>query len=741
MSTERILPVIPINAPVRTRPEPGSFPKPEGSNKDLYLLLIGFIIAGIVLFFIWINPKKSIVENAKHVYNSSIEKMNTTYGKSKHDAEKSAQKAKDTWTSNLQNIYKIVISSILIFLCGLFNYFNPWSSSRNSFIITIITNILFVSAILFEYFSPLLDNEIIKLLHSIDAQQYVTTTNIVYISIIAFWVLSQLIYSYYKSSYHVSESTNFYVVLIITILSILGILFEYYFDNDKTKDKANQDIKDTKDSVSKKEKKITEYKIFVLSFIFILCIIANSIYRFTQLAYYTPDTNVVPLTITQLGINVLFLGLLLFELLSDKIDKVLYQNTIDNNIHHKTLVSIITGIVCFLSFGYYFFEKNKTNQFILVITTIISFLLTIFTLFNVPGYDSNYYIFMLFFILNIPVVYLFIDKLIPNTDKSKMYIPLFITFYTACMFILAIMGVIDISNTTNIYLTVGLLGLALISYSMQQISDPKYKIFLSLIALIALSIVSLHYIVTSNLWYVYVLLFIGVLYYFKIITIPLTVTNTVEDIKISPPKLTSREKMVLGGEVIFVLLFLYIRSIIQKAYTINGQLLVNNPISLNNNTSMKVNKKFKYTYGLSCWLNIQPMTPGSSPEANEYVNILSYGNTPKITYCSALNIMRVEIQNESKTQIITNIKNIPLQKWNHIVVNYTDGICDVFLNGELYHSKKNVVPYNTSSTVDLGLQNGINGEICNLTIFHEQFTLEKIQQLYLQFKDKTPPIF
>jgi hypothetical protein len=739
MSTGRILPVIPINAPVR--PEPGAFPNPEGNNKDLYLLLFGFIIAGLILFFVWINPKKTIVENAKHVYNTSIEKMNTTYGKSKQDAEKTAQKAKDTWTSNLQNIYKIVITSILVCLCGLFNYVNPWSSSRNSFIITLITNILFLSAILFEYFSPLLDNELIKLLNSIDAQQYMTTTNLVYISIIAFWVLSQLIYSYYKSSYPISENTNFYVVLIITILCILGILFEYYFDNDKTKDKANQDIKDTKDYVSKKEKKITGYKIFVLSFIFILCIIANSIYRFTQMAYST-GTNVVPLTIPQIVINMIFLGLLLFELLSDKIDKELHKNTIDNNIHHKTLAVIITGIVCFLSSGYYFFEKNKTNQFILVITSIITFLLTMFSLLNVPGYNSDYYIFMLFFILNIPIVYFFIDKLIPNTDKSKMYIPLFITFYTACMFILAIMGVIDISNTTNIYLTVGLLGLALLSYTTQQISDPKYKIFLSLIALIALSIVSLHYIVTSNLRYVYVLLFIGVLYYFKMINIPSSINTTVSNVNITSPKLTSREKMVLGGEVIFVLLFLYIRSILQKAYTINGQLLVNNPVALNKNTSIKVNKKFKYIYGVSCWINIQPMSPGSTPEANEYVTILSYGNTPKLSYCSSVNRMRVEIQNESKKlQLISNIKNIPLQKWNHIAINYTDGICDVFLNGELYNTKKNVVPYNTSSTVDLGLQNGINGEICNLTIFHEQFTLEKIQQLYLQFKDKTPPIF
>jgi hypothetical protein len=101
-----------------------------------------------------------------------------------------------------------------------------------------------------------------------------------------------------------------------------------------------------------------------------------------------------------------------------------------------------------------------------------------------------------------------------------------------------------------------------------------------------------------------------------------------------------------------------------------------------------------------------------------------------------------EIQNESKKiKIIDTIRDVPLQKWNHIVINYTDGICDVFINGELHNTKKNIVPYNDSNTIQIGSQQGIHGEICNVSLFYEQFNNKKIQQLYTQFKDKTPPTF
>ena len=38
------------------------------------------------------------------------------------------------------------------------------------------------------------------------------------------------------------------------------------------------------------------------------------------------------------------------------------------------------------------------------------------------------------------------------------------------------------------------------------------------------------------------------------------------------------------------------------------------------------------------------------------------------------------------------MKNIELQKWNNVVVNYDGGILDIYMNGNLVSSSKNVLP-------------------------------------------------
>ncbi len=306
------------------------------------------------------------------------------------------------------------------------------------------------------------------------------------------------------------------------------------------------------------------------------------------------------------------------------------------------------------------------------------------------------------------------------------------------MIIMAMLGTIDMSNHTNIYLLVGLIGFLLLSYTTKYMTDPKYKTIFMLIALIILSITTLYYTLTSKLWYVYLILFISVLIYFDIIHIPYKPGKP----SVPSTKITSLEKNMLAGEFIFILLFLYIRSLLKTVYTTNGESIINSPVPLNKQTNVKVTKKNKYIYGVSFWVKLDPMPPGSIPQANEYVPILSYGNTPKVSYCGSLNTLRVEMQNKSKKmKIVDLIRDVPLQKWNHIAISYADGTCDVFINGELHNTKTNIIPYNDSSEVIIGSIYNVRGEICNTTLFHESFTRGKIQHLYSQFKDKNPPIF
>jgi hypothetical protein len=692
-----------------------------GTKEILFLSLVNFIVI-VILIFVLINPKKSIVENAKHVYNASIEKLNTTYGNAKKDAEKAAQNAKEKWTSNLQSIYKIVILSSIVFLFLLVVIFNV-SITQTPYIFYLIYLVLAASFFL-EFNYDNVDNALISLINSIQNEVDKDTKNFNFglMGVILFWIIANSVHGGYIYTSNIplfpvqiANKIQYFTSIAINVLSAIGVLFSLYFD----------------------EKNITSFKGFVLFIVFILAIVANILFMILFNKNPTmPGSNII-----QIIMNVFFVGLLIFELLSNTIDNAIQKNTVDSNIHHKTLSSVFTIGLFFASLLYYIYPKQDDflGKNINISMMAIFFLLSLFVLFNFPGFDSEYYIFVLFFILNIPVVYLFVTRMLSGTDdKTKLFIPLLIGFYTIFMILLAMMGTIDMSNHTNIYLLVGLIGFSLLSYTTKFMTDPKYKTLFMLISLIILSIATLYYTLTSQIWYIYLILFISVLFYFDFIHIPYVPA------KPSIPKIevTPLEKKMLAGEVIFILLFLYIRSLLKTVYTKNGQSIINAPVQLNKQTNIKVTKNFKYIYGVSFWVKLEPMAPGSIAQANEYIPILSYGNTPKISYCGALNTLRVEMQNKAKKmRIIDTIRDVPLQKWNHIAVNYVDGICDVFINGELHNTKSNVVPYNDSSEFVIGSQYNMRGEICNTIIFNESFSREKIQQLYTQFKDKSPPIF
>jgi hypothetical protein len=90
--------------------------------------------------------------------------------------------------------------------------------------------------------------------------------------------------------------------------------------------------------------------------------------------------------------------------------------------------------------------------------------------------------------------------------------------------------------------------------------------------------------------------------------------------------------------------------------------------------------------------------------------------------------------------IIYKHANIPLQKWNHFIINYSGGIMDIFLNGELVKSVNGVVPYYTLDNLTIGEKNGLKGGICNVVYFKKALTRSNIYYVYNTVKDKTPPV-
>ena len=80
-----------------------------------------------------------------------------------------------------------------------------------------------------------------------------------------------------------------------------------------------------------------------------------------------------------------------------------------------------------------------------------------------------------------------------------------------------------------------------------------------------------------------------------------------------------------------------------------------------------------------------------------------------------------------------------LQKWNNIIINYSGGTFDVFLNGELVKSSIEVVPYYTLDNLTIGENGGIKGGICNVIYFRHALSSPNIYYLYNLIKNRTPP--
>lgn len=176
---------------------------------------------------------------------------------------------------------------------------------------------------------------------------------------------------------------------------------------------------------------------------------------------------------------------------------------------------------------------------------------------------------------------------------------------------------------------------------------------------------------------------------------------------------------------------------------------------------------FNYSYGLSCWIYLDSNT---SSHYDKYSSILNYGGKPNIEYKASTNTLKITekmdndndsdndasqeklskvIQanslntgqqlDESGNLILYTRENMELQKWNNIILNYSNGTLDIFFNGELVKSVMNVVPYMKLDALTVGTTNGAHGGICNLIYFKNTLSSNQIYYIYNSVKNKRPP--
>lgn len=186
--------------------------------------------------------------------------------------------------------------------------------------------------------------------------------------------------------------------------------------------------------------------------------------------------------------------------------------------------------------------------------------------------------------------------------------------------------------------------------------------------------------------------------------------------------LTSLEKSGIFLLIAGIILFLYIRTVTKEYY--GGQLLVNDPISLNEVRTFPIESTFHSS--MSCWVYLNP----SSRTDNDTVFL--YGDQLLVSYEADVNSLRIRLNND-----ISYIeRKALLQKWNHIAFVYDHGRIVLYLNGNVIHSSEWSPPSFTNEILFGRLQ----GKICHVRYYKEALEERFIESLYEDFKNKNPPI-
>ena len=160
-------------------------------------------------------------------------------------------------------------------------------------------------------------------------------------------------------------------------------------------------------------------------------------------------------------------------------------------------------------------------------------------------------------------------------------------------------------------------------------------------------------------------------------------------------------------------------------------------------------KRFRYAYALSGWFYINPQPPNTRTAYTKYTNILRYGNKVNLEYNGQLNSLRVmatvatrgnDIANKPNDSIeIYETKKVLYQKWNNIVINYSEGYLDIFINGDLVSSRSGVAPYMSFDEIVAGAPTGLLGGICNVTYYEKPLSKSNIELTYKALRGKKNP--
>lgn len=153
--------------------------------------------------------------------------------------------------------------------------------------------------------------------------------------------------------------------------------------------------------------------------------------------------------------------------------------------------------------------------------------------------------------------------------------------------------------------------------------------------------------------------------------------------------------------------------------------------------NLKEGRVYNYSYAVSCWIFIHQQPPS---RGSYYSSIFNYGDKPNILYNMDKQKLRITMRKKlKKDKIIFETEELPMQKWNNILINYDGGTLDLYINNELVASEPGVIPYLSQDKITMGQENGLSGGICNVVYFPEALSVTKMSLFYESLKNLNPP--
>jgi hypothetical protein len=402
--------------------------------------------------------------------------------------------------------------------------------------------------------------------------------------------------------------------------------------------------------------------------------------------------------------------------------------------------------------------------------------------------------FIALFTVIFSAIVIYVASTDPNATSNKYYM------YTALIVLPILVGSVmvlpifsqSVRGTGGIAIGLFLLLMILSVYFFYRHINPqsvKYMTYIMFILLFLIIIVGLAIFYKIFIRYVKNLRGWGGFFAKLIFYLPCLFLECVEYLSKDFKNTSNMIFVLLGIEVVILLIYIYLPKLIRYTQSLDSKMLLNKPMFLNTRTyvgnskafridrvapdesdvlssAMNVDEIIRKNYGISMWVNVNTsyipkgtQTPlfyyGQDDAAfnNPATSVLPAN--PSVVYANDASnngdAIVVYLSNEDPNAKITF--SMTGQKWHYIAINYDNGKCDVFLDGNLegsYVFDGKLPKYNIGDVMIAGwdyndlenymMHQGLYGAICHIKYYSKPITHRQIMTQYNLYRFKNPPI-